>query len=845
MFDLTIYPFNRIAGKEIAELPGLYTAAPPKKPARGREQDLLAMLVQFDDHGAVVTGAQPDVLEKLTTVFYNTRGTVTSALKAVVEQLNERLLARNLRVAKDGAPIVGFFLAAVLHGDLLYVAHSGPVHSYVIGKEAIQYFFDPQNSGKGLGISRTATVRFYRSEVQAGDLVLMSARPPEYWSTRTLVGSAQLPLGNIRRRLLNQAGEDVCFTLLRVKEGSGELKLASLSQSDGAPAAPLAGAELPTPGTVSQQPLAGELPLIKPAQQPATREAAIPPAVPSRPTSPGPARPQGRPGEDAAAPTGSEETREETPPSEGVFISGKRLRPPEPAQEAGPETAQKSGGLSGLFAKVTREKSPDHAERRPVEAAAVQARPVTERAPQPRPAAPTQADREKAARRVRSEVRARSLVSTVLSGWRGFRQKVGSAFSHLFAGVLPGQAERMPGLTTSQMLFVAIAVPAVVVTIGLMVYRQIGLEREHLEKLAYAQQVITQAQAQTDPTLMRVNYQAALDYLNEAAKYGKSDEMDTLFNQVYTGLDKLDGVQRLDMTHVATVGSDQVKFSRVVSTQVEDLYLLDSDSGSVARLVDTRPGYKLDNGFTCGPNMYGGIIVGPLVDIVAAPPSNRFDAVVLGVDAYGNLLYCSLDFTETTATALTPPDAGWGVIKAIYYDNAELNVIDTNSVWRYDGNNFDFPDAPRLFFGNDVPDVTKAVDISLYQDDLYVLNEDGHLTMCTYNIIQPASTRCSDPYPYNISLAGQPAQTVTDLGVTLTQELTTPPPEPAIYFLDAENRTVYQFSLGMNFVRKMALREADGTAAPNIPATAFTVTSGRTLVMALNNRIYTSLLPPP
>ncbi len=821
MFDLNVYSFNRIAGKEIPDLPGLYTASPPRKPARGREEDLLALLVQFDEHGSVVTGAQADVLEKLSSVYYNTRGTVTAALKAVAIQLNDRLMARNLRVAKDGSPILGFFMAAVLHGDLLYIAHSGPVHTYAIGQDGIQYFYDPQGAGRGLGVSRTATVRFYRTQVQAGDLLIMSARPPEYWSTRTLVGSAQLPLANIRRRLLTQAGDDVCFAMLRIKPGSGEIKTVNLAQAENMATAAPAN---PSPATTSPA-----------TTTPAATETAAPSGSASSLSTSGLAAPPQTGAEDTTGVIPPADAHPETPSGSprktGISLGGQQVQ----AAPAQPAEASGFGRLSGMVNR------PPH------------------KSASPRPASPpagvkpaparvqheAQVEREKALRAVKAETRARGAVSTGLNTWRSIQSRIQNFFGHLLAGVLPGQADRMPALSTGSMVFIAIAIPLVIVAIATTVYVQVGNGEEHHSKLVEAQRLILLAQQATDPTITRVNYQSALDTLNEAAKYGHSDEMQTLLDQVNSSLDKLDGVQRLDMSLVATIGSDQVNFKRILPTPSEDLYLLDGDSGSVARLVYTHPGYKVDDSFTCGPNQYGGVIVSPLIDIMLAPDSNPFNAVVMGIDAYGNILYCSLDATENTAATLVPPDAGWNSIQSIYYDNGVLNVLDHSSIWRFDGGNFQFPDAPHSFFGNEVPALGSAIDINLYQDDVFILNQDSHLAVCTYNSVTPAATRCTDPSPYNVSLSGQTAQAETTMNVEFTQEITTQPPEPAIYFLNSTGRTVYQFSLGLNFVRKMTLRETSAGQVPDAPASAFTVTGSRVLVMALGNRIYTSELPAP
>lgn len=801
MFDLTVFKYNRLQGKEESDLPGLFTSLPPKRAARGREKDRLVIFLQLAERGSPLQGAPAELLDKLSQVYYATRGPVTSALRAVADQMNERLLARNLRQAKEGNLLLGLMVVAVLHEEMLYLAHCGPVHSFVINAQTVEHYHDPQGAGRGLGISRTAGVRYYRCAFQGGDLALLCVQPPQNWTRQTLLGSTQLSLDNLRRRLLVQADENLSFVMLRTRKGTGEIRVRNLR-----PAEP----ELsPLMRTVEVPPDQKEIPETMPAAQPAAYTA----------------------------------TQKEQPQDtkRAVYLGGDKQ------PEADPETnlMQRLRDRFGrMQVQVMQKKAPSGAQS----------------TPQMENVSPVEIPQKAAVETPQSSVspfiqqispaarKAGRWLSRALHGWQAFRQRSGAALSRWTARMLPGKAERLPALSNSAMLFIAVVVPLIVVAIAMTAYWQQGRGEQHRLFIVQAEQMMAQADAQSDVLMKRVNYEAALGYLDQAAEFGNSERLRALRRQILTAMDQLEGIRRLEFSALLPMPFDnKVNITRIVSTPSEDLYLLDQSSGQVLRLVYTRPGYEVDSRFFCGPNLVGGLIIGPLVDIAAAPIPNNLDAVVMGIDAFGNLMYCSLDANKTSAIALRPPDAGWGELRAMIYSPGLLHILDSrsNAVWRFDGQGVDFSDplaGPRLFFGDVIPDLSKAVDIAIYQNDLYILREDGGAALCTYSTVSSTPTRCNDPYPYRISRAGEPTAELDSLGVTLSQIQSTQPPEPSLYLLNPSVPAVYQFSLGMTFVQEVRPLQDGAIPMPARPATAFRVTMARNLVLAFGNQVYIASL---
>ena len=830
MLDLSIYKYNLIAGNEDPEMPGLFTGLPPRRAARGREQDRLVLNLSFEGSSALPPELQREFLEKLTVLFYNTPGTVTFALKAIVSQLNDRLLARNLR-AREGATAIGLFQALVLHGGTVFIAQSGPAHTYIFGQNSVEHYYEAEDTGRGLGASRVAAVRFYRADLNSSDRVLLCAHPPAHWSATSLESSARSGLGDLRSLLTARASNNLRFLLMQAAQGKGNLPILSLH----------------TVETPASRPVASEAAVGTPAM-------AVDPSI----SSP------------AQAPTGVFLSREPLAPDEsqvsttiadsgdkvaglfaGLLASRKKpdaqLEPPLPvaddaAQTATPEQENEpdfesftTGTGSPPVAPAVEPWSPDRGE--PdflLHPEAGDADPQTAAAASRRPA--------------RQPLPTRAVLARGLRGWRAFKQKAGAVFSVILARIVPGQADKLPSISQGVLIFIAVAVPLIIVAVATTVYIQNGRGEQHEVFMAQSREAVAQAQTQTDPVLQRVNYEAALDWVKKAEEYGITDESKSLKSQIASAIDAMDGISRFDLHPALSTDFDRgVRITQIWSSPTEDIYLLDGANGRVLRMVYTRPGYELDPQFTCGPGTVGSLIVGPLVDFVLAPSGNPFDAVAMGVDASGNLLYCSLNTGKTTATTLPPPDAGWGKIQAVAYQSNVLSILDTggNAVWRFEGFGLDFSNKPRLFFDNIVPNLASAVDLAVYLDDLFVLNQDGHMILCTYSNVEVTPTRCTDPYPYRVGTAGQAPQEMVALDAQFTQIQATQPPEPSLYFLDTSGRAVYQFSMSLNFVRRLQPITNGDNPLPDSAPTALTVTAGHNLVMAYDNRVFIAAMPAP
>jgi hypothetical protein len=394
-------------------------------------------------------------------------------------------------------------------------------------------------------------------------------------------------------------------------------------------------------------------------------------------------------------------------------------------------------------------------------------------------------------------------------------------------------------LPPSLMLFIAVAVPVVIVTIASVVYFREGRVRMHQEQLAHAKIAAEQALQATDPLTARAKWKQAVAYLNTAEGFGRSDESRQLRQYVYTALDKMDKTERLVYRPLlAEELPPDVAITRMVLSGENDLYLLNGANGRVLRAVWGKDGYTIDPDFICGP-IPAPIVVGPLADVEPLPFGENDGAAIISMDTNGMLLRCVPgEGKGPNVITLTPPDINWGQPTAFSADNGNIYILDpkTNAVWIYWGRE-NYTEVPTYYFGNYVPSLQNVVDMTVSDADLYLLYEDGHLVFCSYRPFTDSPTICDDPAPFDDDRAGYAdGPVMQDTDFQQIQYL--PPPDPSIYLFDPGNAAIYLFSLQLKYQRQYR----PSTPLPEAP-TAFVVGTNRRVFLAAGNQIYEAEIP--
>jgi hypothetical protein len=400
--------------------------------------------------------------------------------------------------------------------------------------------------------------------------------------------------------------------------------------------------------------------------------------------------------------------------------------------------------------------------------------------------------------------------------------------------------EKILDLPPSVMLFGAVAIPLIVVAIAGVVYAREGRGRMYQEQLVQAQSIAEQALPLQDPLEVRNAWDQVLFYLDEAAQYGDTQEARDLRAYAYSVLDNLDIVERLDYQAGIVNGLPRdVTVAKIVVNADNELYLLNGENGYVLRATYTDQGYELDPVFNCGP-VPGPLQVGALIDIEALPRGQEDGATLLGMDANGNLLRCIPgEENAPSAMQMAPPDVNWGEPRTFALDGGNIYVLDpqTNSVWIYwaiDG----YAELPTYFFGNQVPPLHSVLDMTVSDGNLYLLHEDGHMTVCDYNSYIDAPTRCTDPAEYIDLRAGYPSGPQMQ-GTQFSQLQFAPPPDPSIYLFDPQDEAIYHLSMRLAYQRQY--RPAEPLLAEEV--TAFAVGRDRRAFIATENQVYFAVMP--
>ncbi|NOT05873.1 MAG: hypothetical protein HOP27_14860 [Anaerolineales bacterium] len=803
-FDLTLSPLYRINGQEIVSLPGLLVQTPPRNAARGREQDRLIVYLLLTGTSVFSTSEYMQVAQDAANVFFQTPRTLTSALRAAADSVNKNLLARNMSSSSHGQYAVGWLTLGVLRDTQFTLSMSGPMHTYWFGQNEARHIHEPGTSGKGLGTGQTINIHYAQTTISAGDRLLFFGRAPSAWDS-TLNDPTHSSLDALRRRLKSLTTADLNAVLIQATDGKGALNLLKpdVESKEEAPAPPDLTPSLTLPEeTISTPEAEAAAALSAHLVQPSAYT--IPPQKEeSFPQEEAPANPLNElPRNTASRNFPASIPRAQTPIQPVTSESEiEEIDPPVLEEEEFPE-----------IEKV--------------------AEPVRIRRP-----------------RVRREIPAwmRQFAKIIAGGIQAARKisvNIGERTRNFLPRLLPGAEipAETNGPSTATMMFMAVLIPLMVVTVASVVYLRFGRSQQYDTYLGQANEMKNQALSLTDPVEQRIAWENVINSINIAESHRETPETDALRQEADANLDKLLGITRLQF-NPAFSNNLGIDISRMAASE-EDLFVLNAANGEVLRAQPAKGGrgFERDDTFSCKPGVYGNYTVGPLVDILALPSLNSVNATLLGIDATGNLLYCAPG-QVAQAIPLPVPDTNWGRVTAFTLDAGNLYVLDApaRAVWVYTGKDGTFIDQPYFFFGGQTPEKQDVIDLVVAGDELYMLHADGHLSTCSYSRIVSVSTRCQDPSPYNNPF---PAYQDTDLfaGAHFTQMLFTALPDQSILLLDADTLTqgVFRFT-PRNLDLQNQFRPAKGTKNPipgGRPFGAVTVGPNHVLYLAVDGQVY-------
>ena len=223
--DLILLPIYRRSGEDHADLPGLYVADQPRRPARSRSKDQLILFTQFLGGVSYSQEEIDKILRDLAKNFYKTSGSVTSALRVTAESFHERLRKLNSQKNLQGQPVIGLITQIVWRDEQIFLAQSGPMHAYLINGQGSEHIYDPSQSGSGLGTGGEVLIKYFHASLAANDTLVVASQPAPQWDEETLAKAYGQGPESMRRRLLSTCGPDAIFLITQARTGNGNIHL--------------------------------------------------------------------------------------------------------------------------------------------------------------------------------------------------------------------------------------------------------------------------------------------------------------------------------------------------------------------------------------------------------------------------------------------------------------------------------------------------------------------------------------------------------------------------------------------------------------------------------------------
>lgn len=861
MFDLFYLPLHRLKGEEQPDLPGFLALAAPRNANRHRQEEWLMILLSIARNDIFSDRDLYRLLENAAHGYFKTAGTVTTCVRQMVERLNDHLFRINRRVHGKAPRLSASLNVAVLRRDILFLSQSGPTHSLLLGhSQRLDYY--EASGGSELGLSQVARTSYNQTQVHPGDILVFLPDPPDNFAAYVPSGERRISLEQLRRSLSGLTADPLQAAIIQFKAGKGELHRLK-------PRIPLGTSSAGATSTleVVEEPdsvVGVEEEISPPVEEDVSARQAQPLRPPRAVETPAPrqVRTVAKPLRMAAQPA------VKLSPVEKIqaLIFGKqyvyRLRQQKVMRVVVPQRSRLPSVAPGdtrmphqpgiqpaapprepAQATALRQDTPDT----PSSIPSVRVPPLaSSQMPSGQPVVKAPSQTNEFISMLVSGAKSLNIRRRLASLWRGGQKaqhKIGEGGEKLLTSILPEQPQQTLTMSPALMLFIALAVPLVVVSFAATIYFREGPGRQHQLLLEQSRDLVFQSNEQPDPLIQRANLVQALALLDKAENYLVSDASRNMRIEIQTALDKADRVVRVNFEPVAeTIASDVLV--RKIQANTTDVYLLDGGSGAVLRLTRFEQNYAQDRNFACSPGPLGGTVVGRLVDIVLLPANSK-KATVLGIDPAGNLLYC-IPGSPPLSNALIPPDTGWGKISGLFFDRGFLYVMDIerNSVYIYTGDaDMVFPNPPREYFDDQIPNMEDVIDFEVNAEDLFLLHRSGRMTRCTFRIHDLNKTRCSDDVYYSDTRYGKTEQLVTFPTAQFIEVVLTLPPDPSLFMLDSNTPAIYHFGPTLVFHRQLEMQLYPNFDKPRRATTAFTVAPGRIIWWAFGNLVFYGQLP--
>ncbi len=204
--------------------PGTLAQTAPRRAARGRQEDFFFINLELAGSSAGSPGHLDHLASLAAEAYYFTPGSVTSAMREAIAVVNDQVIDAN-QGEDQQVNLQGNLLCAVLRGRDLYIGQSGRGQAVLVRPGNVNRMTSDEAAQRPLGISLTPHIRYHHLEIQASDVLVMTASSSEVWSDGTLAGLSPLDLEKAVDRLVAASGQDLTGVLARiVPHGSAGLQ---------------------------------------------------------------------------------------------------------------------------------------------------------------------------------------------------------------------------------------------------------------------------------------------------------------------------------------------------------------------------------------------------------------------------------------------------------------------------------------------------------------------------------------------------------------------------------------------------------------------------------------------
>lgn len=688
-FNLTLLPLYRVNGAELSSPPGLLALSPPRRKARTRGEDRLFVHLNLSRNTPFSTVNYLHMTSHAAEAFYQSAGSVTSALRNAAITLNGELLEENMAFGGQGYSL-GQAVFGAVHREQLYLLIAGGVHLYWIAPHESKEIFEPKTAGRGFGLSQAATFYLTQLKLQDRGRFLISSTLSKTWKEILLRNSqSSASLETLRNVLLRQSVMDVNAVLADVELGRGEIKLLKTPRS-----------EAPTLASITRK--IEEEPKIPEPQIP---EAPIPGHSPEAHITPKGALAENIEDESPAL------ENESKPPQVSDFPPSIPRKMPE--SEIIPEEDEVPAE------EFSQEESPNK---------------------------PKQGE-------TLAREGARAIAKGMQATRKGndrLKDFFGKMLPRILPASNPEAPMQMPAWV---MGLIAVIIPLIVVTIASVVYFQFGRDLQFETHFREAEIARVRATEEDDPVAKRIAWQDVLHKLDQAEEYDSNADSTAMRNEARTELDTLLGIARVNFSPAVSDLPKNINIIELAATDTELFMLDSLSGNILrAYRVDNGYQYDADflcqSGEIGGKKIEAlkAMVSLPANNAMAASvmgmdrQGNLIYCAAQQTPQTMTLAMPPITLKEITAIALEN--------NVLYVLDAP-----SKEVWVYTGQAYTFNSYPTSFFEQAPQGISIALDMSVRGADLYLLLANGDIVNCTYSLLNTVPTRCinpaelSDPHP--------------------------------------------------------------------------------------------------